>query len=72
MVTVICRDSPLSEGAARKITRTISMSGLHDLRPLMATAMNDALRIDSAHRLELRQDIHVRAKHPRDIAQYEM
>jgi hypothetical protein len=33
---------------------------------------NNALRIDSAHRLELRQDIHVRAKHPRDIAQYEM
>jgi len=43
---MICRDSPVSEGTARRIKRTVSISGLHDLRPLMATAMNDALRID--------------------------
>jgi arylformamidase len=45
---MICRSSPLSEATASRIARTVSISGLHDLRPLMATAMNDALRIDQA------------------------
>jgi arylformamidase len=43
---MICRSSPLSEATASRIVRTMSISGLHDLRPLMATAMNEALRID--------------------------
>jgi arylformamidase len=43
---MICRSSPLSEATASRIARTVSISGLHDLRPLMATRMNEALRID--------------------------
>ncbi len=43
MVTVT---SPLPEEIRSRIVRTVSLSGLHDLRPLMHTAMNGQLRID--------------------------
>ncbi len=43
---MVCQDSPLSGKTASKVARTVSISGLHDLRPLMATGMNDVLRID--------------------------
>jgi arylformamidase len=45
---MICRASPLREDVAARIARTVSISGLHDLRPLMATSMNDTLRLDAA------------------------
>jgi acetyl esterase/lipase len=41
-----CQGSPLGAAAASRIVRIVSISGLHDLRPLMATRMNDVLRID--------------------------
>jgi len=34
---MICQGSPLSGETAQRITRTVSISGLHDLRPFMAT-----------------------------------
>jgi hypothetical protein len=43
---LICRSSPLPNEAAARIARTVSLSGLHDLRPLLATAMNATLRLD--------------------------
>jgi alpha-beta hydrolase superfamily lysophospholipase len=43
---MVCQGSPLSEETASRIARTVSISGLHDLRPLMATRMNDVLRLD--------------------------
>jgi arylformamidase len=43
---MICRASPLAERTASRVARTLSISGLHDLRPLIATRMNEALRID--------------------------
>jgi len=43
---MICRSSPLGGETASRIARVLSVSGLHDLRPLMATEMNDILRID--------------------------
>ena len=45
---MICADSPLGEPVRRRIGNTISLSGVHDLRPLMRTAMNADLRIDAA------------------------
>ena len=41
-----CSDAPLSPAVAERIERTVSISGLHDLRPLIRTAMNNDLRID--------------------------
>jgi arylformamidase len=43
---MVCRSSPLGVETASRIARTVSISGLHDLRPLMATRMNEVLRID--------------------------
>ena len=43
MITVT---SPLPEEVRSRIVHTVSLSGLHDLRPLMHTAMNRQLNID--------------------------
>jgi acetyl esterase/lipase len=45
---MICADSPLAERVKARIVNTMSISGLHDLRPLIRTKMNDTLRIDAA------------------------
>ncbi|MBX3596741.1 MAG: alpha/beta hydrolase [Rhizobiaceae bacterium] len=38
--------SPLSERTRARIRHVLSISGVHDLRPLMRTGMNEKLRID--------------------------
>ena len=43
---MICTSSPLSVRTRARIVNTVSISGVHDLRPLMATKMNEGLRID--------------------------
>jgi pimeloyl-ACP methyl ester carboxylesterase len=49
---MVCQGSPLSVETASRIARTTSISGLHDLRPLLATKMNAVLRLDR-HEAEL-------------------
>ncbi|HEU4985461.1 MAG TPA: alpha/beta hydrolase [Rhizobiaceae bacterium] len=50
---MICASSPLPQTVRDRIVNTISISGLHDLRPLMRTAMNATLRLDEGEaRLE--------------------
>ena len=48
---MISATSPLPEAARARIRHTVSISGLHDLRPLLKTAMNADLRIDDAEAL---------------------
>jgi acetyl esterase/lipase len=43
---MICSSSPLSEVQRKRIAKVVSISGLHDLRPLLRTAMNQTLRMD--------------------------
>lgn len=43
---MICRTSPLAAPVRRRIAHTLSISGVHDLRPLLRTAMNAGLRLD--------------------------
>lgn len=43
-----CTDVPLPAEVSGRIERVLSISGLHDLRPLMKTAMNGELRLDEA------------------------
>lgn len=43
-----CRDSRLPERVRARIGAVVPISGLHDLRPLLRTAMNDILRLDAA------------------------
>ena len=43
-----CDDSPLDAATGPRLAHVLSISGLHDLRPLRATAMNDTLGMDAA------------------------
>lgn len=45
---MICDDTPLPRAVFERIERTVSISGLHDLRPLLHTKMNDNFRLDLA------------------------
>lgn len=45
---MISTTSPLAEPVRSRIRHTVSISGLHDLRPLRRLAMNADLRIDAA------------------------
>jgi arylformamidase len=45
---MVCDDAHLGSGVAGRIEQVASISGLHDLRPLLATKMNDTLRLDAA------------------------
>ncbi|MGX7872907.1 alpha/beta hydrolase [Mesorhizobium sp. ORM6] len=45
---MVTTSTPLAGDLARRIRRVVSISGLHDLRPLMRTGMNAALAIDEA------------------------
>jgi arylformamidase len=48
---MISATTPLSGSTQARIRNVVSISGLHDLRPLMNTAMNATLRIDEAEAL---------------------
>jgi arylformamidase len=43
---MICTDTTLSAATLGRIASVLSISGVHDLRPLMKTAMNDDLKLD--------------------------
>ena len=43
-----CQDGPLAAALRGRLARVVSISGLHDLRPLLRTRMNDTLRMDAA------------------------
>ena len=45
---MISATSPLPDSVRARIRHTVSISGVHDLRPLLKTAMNADLRIDAA------------------------
>ncbi len=42
-----CADSPLPAAVRERIAHTVSISGLHDLRPFLKTTMNNTLRLDA-------------------------
>lgn len=44
---MICADTPLPAEVAGRIVHAVSLSGVHDLRPLLRTAMNDTLQLDA-------------------------
>ncbi len=41
-------DGILDDAVARRVARVVSISGLHDLRPLLRTRLNDDVRLDAA------------------------
>ncbi|MCO5070313.1 MAG: alpha/beta hydrolase [Rhizobiaceae bacterium] len=45
---MLTTSSPLSQSVLTRVRNTVSISGVHDLRPIMSTAMNNDLHIDEA------------------------
>ena len=45
---MLTTSSPLSHSVLTRVRNTVSISGVHDLRPIMSTAMNIDLHIDEA------------------------
>ncbi|TWG65557.1 MULTISPECIES: alpha/beta hydrolase [unclassified Aminobacter] len=45
---MICTNSPLGEETRARIADVVSISGVHDLRPLLNTKMNASLHLDAA------------------------
>ena len=45
---MVCQDAPVHAGIQDRIAHVLSISGVHDLRPLRRTRMNDTLRLDGA------------------------
>jgi arylformamidase len=45
---MICANAPLPAAVRDRIRHVVSISGVHDLRPIMRTAMNGTLGIDAA------------------------
>lgn len=48
---MVTTTSPLSQATLARVANTVSISGVHDLRPMMRTAMNADLRIDETEAL---------------------
>jgi arylformamidase len=44
---MLCEGAPLTPAVRERLQEVVSISGLHDLRPLLATKMNQTLRLDS-------------------------
>lgn len=45
---MVSATSPLPQAVRERIRHVVSISGVHDLRPMLRTAMNDVLKIDDA------------------------
>ena len=45
---MVCEDAPLSRAVQARIAHVVSLSGVHDLRPLLETEMRETLRLDEA------------------------
>lgn len=45
---LMAKGAPLAPEVTARVARVVSVSGVHDLRPLLGTAMNGVLRLDAA------------------------
>ncbi len=45
---MVCKDAPLADSVAGRLASVLTISGVHDLRPLLRTAINEDLRLDRA------------------------
>lgn len=46
VASMMCHDSPLPDSIRNRLAHVVSISGLHDLRPMLRTARNDLLKLD--------------------------
>lgn len=45
---MICREGPLAAAVQRRVAHVVSLSGVHDLRPIIRTEMRETLALDEA------------------------
>ncbi len=50
---MVCEGSPLAVEVRQRTVHTVSISGLHDLRPLLKTQMNDQLHLTDGEAMQL-------------------
>ncbi|HIC65873.1 MAG TPA: alpha/beta hydrolase [Paracoccus sp.] len=46
VTAMMCEDTPLPPGIRARLVHVLSISGLHDLRPMLRTARNETLKLD--------------------------
>ncbi len=46
VTSMLCDNSPLADIVQQRIVKTVSISGVHDLRPLLNTQLNETLQLD--------------------------
>ena len=61
VIRMLSDDSPLGAADTDQLARTLSISGVHDLRPLLETKMNDTLNLDAAEASGESPALHARA-----------
>lgn len=61
---LLCTDVTLDPSAASRIEHVISISGVHDLRPMLRVAMNESFRLDEAEAVAESPAL----RHPREAA----
>jgi arylformamidase len=49
---MVCDDAPLPASVSGRVDRVVSISGLHDLRPLRSNSMNAKLKLDAQSALD--------------------
>ncbi len=54
-----CAETPLPEAFAVRLERVLSISGIHDLRPLLLSEMNDVLRLSADEAMAESPALHV-------------
>ena len=62
---MICKDTQLSKTTLDRLELCLSISGIHDLRPLLKTAMNETLRLDMEEASHESAVLHRPVKGPR-------
>lgn len=62
---MLCRNAPLAADVQQRINLVHSISGLHDLRPLLNTSMNGVLQLDEAEAIQESSALQTPATHAR-------
>ena len=65
---MLCNHNLLPASVLQRVEHTVSISGLHDLRPLLHTTMNDSLQLDEAEAIAESPVLHRPPAHTRITA----
>lgn len=61
---ILCRDAQLSDESRKRVDKVVSVSGVHDLRPLLNTSMNETLGLSEATAVSESPALHFPVENP--------